>query len=83
MDNGQDLYRSVLRLHYWIGMTVAEISATLSAPQGTVKWRRSWPCPCRFCAFPLIYEHLCTLPQAHTPANRGRGCPGRRSAGTR
>ena len=31
------LYRSVLHQHYWMGMTVAEISATLSAPEGTVK----------------------------------------------
>lgn len=31
------LYRSVLHLHYWMGMTVSEISATLSAPEGTVK----------------------------------------------
>jgi RNA polymerase sigma-70 factor (ECF subfamily) len=32
-----DLYRSVLHLHYWMGMTVPEISETLSAPEGTVK----------------------------------------------
>ena len=32
-----DLYRSVLHLHYWMGMTVPEISARLSAPEGTVK----------------------------------------------
>lgn len=32
-----DLYRSVLNLYYWIGMTVPEISETLAAPQGTVK----------------------------------------------
>jgi len=32
-----DLYRSVLHLHYWMGMTVAEIGATISAPEGTVK----------------------------------------------
>jgi len=31
------LYRSVLHLHYWMGMTVPEISETLSAPDGTVK----------------------------------------------
>jgi RNA polymerase sigma-70 factor (ECF subfamily) len=31
------LYRSVLHLHYWMGMTVAEIGATLSAPEGTIK----------------------------------------------
>ncbi len=31
------LYRSVLHLHYWLGMTVAEIGAALSAPEGTVK----------------------------------------------
>jgi len=31
------LYRSVLHLHYWMGMTVPEISETLSAPEGTVK----------------------------------------------
>jgi RNA polymerase sigma-70 factor (ECF subfamily) len=31
------LYRSVLHLHYWMGMTVPEISAQLSAPEGTVK----------------------------------------------
>ena len=32
-----DLYRSVLNLYYWMGLTVPEISATLSAPEGTVK----------------------------------------------
>lgn len=32
-----DLYRSVLHLYYWMGMTVPEISETLSAPEGTVK----------------------------------------------
>ena len=32
-----DLYRSVLHQHYWMGMTVREISETLSAPEGTVK----------------------------------------------
>ena len=31
------LYRSVLHQHYWMGMTVHEISETLSAPEGTVK----------------------------------------------
>lgn len=31
------LYRSVLHLHYWMGMTVPEISHTLSAPEGTIK----------------------------------------------
>jgi len=31
------LYRSVLHQHYWMGMTVTEISETLSAPEGTVK----------------------------------------------
>lgn len=31
------LYRSVLNLHYWMGMTVAEISRYLPAPEGTVK----------------------------------------------
>ncbi len=32
-----DLYRSVLHLHYWMGMSVPEISETLAAPEGTVK----------------------------------------------
>ena len=32
-----DLYRSVLHLHYWMGMTVAEVGETLSVPTGTVK----------------------------------------------
>lgn len=32
-----DLYRSVLHLHYWMGMTVAEVGKTLSVPEGTVK----------------------------------------------
>lgn len=32
-----DLYRSILRLHYWMGMTVAEISETLSTPTGSIK----------------------------------------------
>ena len=31
------LYRSVLHLHYWMGMTVPEISAKIAAPEGTVK----------------------------------------------
>ena len=31
------LYRSVLHLHYWMGMTVPEVSDTLSVPEGTVK----------------------------------------------
>ena len=32
-----DLYRSVLHLHYWMGMTVAEVGEALSIPDGTVK----------------------------------------------
>jgi RNA polymerase sigma-70 factor (ECF subfamily) len=32
-----DLYRSVLHLHYWMGMTVGEVSETLAIPDGTVK----------------------------------------------
>ena len=32
-----DLYRSVLHLHYWMGMTVPEVGKTLSVPEGTVK----------------------------------------------
>ena len=32
-----DLYRSVLHLHYWLGMTVAEVASTLAIPDGTVK----------------------------------------------
>ena len=32
-----DLYRSVLHLHYWMGMTVSEVGAALSIPDGTVK----------------------------------------------
>jgi RNA polymerase sigma-70 factor (ECF subfamily) len=31
------LYRSVLHLHYWMGMTVSEVGETLSVPEGTVK----------------------------------------------
>ncbi|MFQ5525792.1 MAG: RNA polymerase sigma factor [Thermoanaerobaculia bacterium] len=31
------LYRSVLHLHYWLGMTIAEISGALETPEGTVK----------------------------------------------
>ena len=31
------LYRSVLHLHYWMGMTVAEVGAALAIPDGTVK----------------------------------------------
>ena len=31
------LYRSILHLHYWMGMTMAEIGETLSTPTGTVK----------------------------------------------
>ena len=30
-------YRSVLHLYYWMGLTVPEISRTLSTPEGTVK----------------------------------------------
>ena len=32
-----DLYRSALHLHYWMGLTVAEVGETLSVPEGTVK----------------------------------------------
>ncbi len=32
-----ELYRSVLHLHYWMGMTIAEVGETLSIPDGTVK----------------------------------------------
>jgi RNA polymerase sigma-70 factor (ECF subfamily) len=32
-----DLYRSVLHSFYWLGMTVPEISSTLSTPEGTIK----------------------------------------------
>lgn len=32
-----DLYRSVIHLHYWMGMTTAEVGETLSIPIGTVK----------------------------------------------
>lgn len=31
------VYRSVVHLHYWMGMTVPEIGRTLSTPEGTVK----------------------------------------------
>jgi RNA polymerase sigma-70 factor (ECF subfamily) len=31
------LYRSVIHQHYWMGMTIAEIGKTISAPEGTVK----------------------------------------------
>lgn len=37
LDELPDLYRSILHLHYWLGMTVAEISDTLSTPTGTIK----------------------------------------------
>ncbi len=37
MDRLPDLYRSALHLHYWMGMTVAEVGETLSVPEGTVK----------------------------------------------
>lgn len=37
MDRLPDLYRSALHLHYWMGLTVAEVSETLSVPEGTVK----------------------------------------------
>lgn len=32
-----DLYRSILHLHYWMGMTVAEIGETLATPTGSIK----------------------------------------------
>jgi RNA polymerase sigma-70 factor (ECF subfamily) len=32
-----DLYRSVVRLHYWMGCGIEEIAAWLGAPEGTVK----------------------------------------------
>lgn len=32
-----DLYRSVLHLHYWMGMTISEVGETLAIPEGTVK----------------------------------------------
>ena len=32
-----DAQRSVLHLFYWMGLSVAEISETLSTPQGTIK----------------------------------------------
>ena len=32
-----DLYRTVLRLKYWMGLDVKEIAETLQAPEGTVK----------------------------------------------
>ena len=31
------LHRSVLHLHYWMGMTVKEISHALATPEGTIK----------------------------------------------
>jgi RNA polymerase sigma-70 factor (ECF subfamily) len=31
------LYRSILHLHYWMGLTVAEVGEALSIPDGTVK----------------------------------------------
>ena len=37
LDELPHLYRSVLHLHYWMGMTVREISETSAAPEGTVK----------------------------------------------
>jgi RNA polymerase sigma-70 factor (ECF subfamily) len=32
-----DVYRSVVRLHYWLDQSVEEIAATLDVPAGTVK----------------------------------------------
>jgi RNA polymerase sigma-70 factor (ECF subfamily) len=37
MERLPDLYRSALHLHYWMGLTVAEVGDTLSVPEGTVK----------------------------------------------
>ncbi len=37
LDQLPHLYRSVLNLYYWMGMTVPEIGQTISAPDGTVK----------------------------------------------
>ena len=37
MNRLPDLYRSALHLHYWMGMTVAEVGETLAVPEGTVK----------------------------------------------
>lgn len=31
------LYQSVLRLRYWMGMTIPEISSLLDTPEGTIK----------------------------------------------
>ena len=32
-----EVYQSALRLHYWLGHTVAEIAALLGVPENTVK----------------------------------------------
>jgi RNA polymerase sigma-70 factor (ECF subfamily) len=37
IDELPDLYRAVVRLHYWMGCRVEEIGAYLGAPEGTVK----------------------------------------------
>lgn len=37
MSRLPDLYRSVLHLYYWMGLTIPEVSETLSVPEGTVK----------------------------------------------
>ena len=37
MEALPDLYRTVLRLHYWLGCPVDEIAEYLDAPPGTVK----------------------------------------------
>ena len=37
MDRLPALYRSALHLHYWMGMTVAEVGEALEVPEGTVK----------------------------------------------
>ncbi len=37
MQSLPPLYRSALRLYYWMGMTVPEVGETLEVPEGTVK----------------------------------------------
>lgn len=37
MNRLPSLYRSALHLHYWMGMTVAEVAEALAVPEGTVK----------------------------------------------
>lgn len=37
VDELPDVYQSAVRLHYWLGASIAEIAALLDAPENTVK----------------------------------------------